>query len=76
MKANTGLQSGEEHEHGPDGNSQELQGHPVWTPAWGLRLKLQKKARAPTEVRDVEAFAKLGDEDGEKKTNKQFTLGL
>lgn len=34
-----------------------------------------KEARAPTEVRDVEAFTKLGDEDAEKKAKTQFTLG-
>lgn len=43
-----------------------------------LRAEIEaaKEARAPTEVRDVEAFTKLGDEDGEKKAKKQLTLGL
>ena len=41
-----------------------------------LRAEIEAAKESQGTHSGLEAFAKLGDEDGEKKTKKQFTLGL
>lgn len=41
-----------------------------------LRAEIEAAKENQGTHSGLEAFAKLGDEDGEKKTKKQFTLGL
>ena len=41
-----------------------------------LRAETEAAKESQGTHSGLEAFAKLGDEDGENKTKKQFTLGL